>query len=80
MSEWKEVQLNETCNLIAGYAFKSKDFGNYPTKVLKIADINPPFVSSEKSSGVDLSNYDVDKLDKPQIRNRPHKMTQRSKR
>ncbi len=64
MSEWKEVQLNETCNLIAGYAFKSKDFGNYPTKVLKIADINPPFVSSEKSSGVDLSNYDVDKLDK----------------
>ena len=64
MSEWKEVKLNETCNLIAGYAFKSKDFGNYPTKVLKIADINPPFVSSEKSSGVDLSNYDVDKLDK----------------
>lgn len=64
MSEWKEVQLNEICNLIAGYAFKSKDFGNYPTKVLKIADINPPFVSSEKSSGVDLSNYDVDKLDK----------------
>lgn len=64
MSEWKEVQLNETCNLIAGYAFKSKDFGNYPTKVLKIADINPPFVSSEKSSGVDLSNYDVDKLEK----------------
>ena len=64
MSEWKEVQLNETCNLIAGYAFKSKDFGNYPTKVLKIADINPPFVSSEKSSGVNLSNYDVDKLDK----------------
>ena len=64
MSEWKEVQLNETCDLIAGYAFKSKDFGNYPTKVLKIADINPPFVSSEKSSGVDLSNYDVDKLEK----------------
>ena len=64
MSEWKEVQLNEICDLIAGYAFKSKDFGNYPTKVLKIADINPPFVSSEKSSGVDLSNYDVDKLEK----------------
>ena len=64
MSEWKEVQLNDTCNLIAGYAVKSKDFGSYPTKVLKIADINPPFVSSEKSSGVDLSNYDVDKLDK----------------
>ena len=62
--EWKEVQLCDTCNLIAGYAFKSKDFGDYPSKVLKIADINPPFVSSENSSGVDLSKYDLSKLDK----------------
>ncbi len=64
MSEWKEVQLSDFCDLIAGYAFKSKDFGDYPTKVLKIADINPPFVSSENSSGVDLSKYDVSKLKK----------------
>lgn len=64
MSEWKEVQLSDFCSLIAGYAFKSKDFGDYPTKVLKIADINPPFVSSEYSSGVDLSKYDVSKLEK----------------
>ena len=62
--EWKEVQLCDTCDLIAGYAFKSKDFGDYPSKVLKIADINPPFVSSENSSGVDLSKYDLSKLDK----------------
>ena len=64
MSEWKEVRLSDYCDLIAGYAFKSKDFGDYPTKVLKIADINPPFVSSENSSGVDLSKYDVSKLEK----------------
>jgi len=64
MSEWREVRLGEYCDLIAGYAFKSKDFGNYPTKVLKIADINPPFVSSQNSSGVDLSKYDVSKLEK----------------
>jgi len=64
MSEWKEVQLSDFCDLIAGYAFKSKDFGDYPTKVLKIADINPPFVSSKNSSGVDLSKYDVSKLKK----------------
>ena len=64
MSEWKEVKLSDTCDLIAGYAFKSKDFGDYPTKVLKIADINPPFVSSKNSSGVDLSKYDVSKLKK----------------
>ena len=64
MSEWRKVRLGEYCDLIAGYAFKSKDFGNYPTKVLKIADINPPFVSSQNSSGVDLSKYDVSKLEK----------------
>lgn len=64
MEEWKEVKLSDICDLIAGYAFKSKDFGDYPTKVLKIADINPPFVSSENSSGVDLSKYDVSKLEK----------------
>lgn len=64
MSEWKEVQLCDTCNLIAGYAFKSKDFGDYPTKVIKIADINPPFVSSDNSSGVNLLNYNVTKLKK----------------
>lgn len=64
MSDWKEVQLCDTCNLIAGYAFKSKDFGDYPTKVIKIADINPPFVSSDNSSGVNLLNYNVTKLKK----------------
>lgn len=64
MNEWQEVQLSDVCNLIAGYAFKSKDFGDYPNKVLKIADINPPFVTSENSTGVDLSKYDVSRLKK----------------
>lgn len=64
MSEWKEVRLGDVCNLIAGYAFKSKDFGKYPSKVLKIADINPPFVSSDNASGVNLSKYDASKLKK----------------
>ena len=68
MGEWKETKLIDICDLVAGYAFKSKDFGEYPSKVIKIADINPPFVSSEKSSGVDLSKYNVDKLNKYIVR------------
>ena len=66
--EWKEVKLGDVCDLIAGYAFKSKDFGDYSTKVLKIADINPPFVTSDNSSGVDLSKYDASKLEKYIVR------------
>ena len=64
MSEWKELSLSDCCDLIAGYAFKSKDFGDYPVKVLKIADINPPFVSSDSSVGVNLDNYDLKKIEK----------------
>lgn len=64
MSEWKEVILGEVCVLVAGFAFKSRDFGDYPRKVLKIADINPPFVSNDDSLGIDLSKYDERKLEK----------------
>lgn len=64
MSEWKEYSLSDCCHLIAGFAFKSKDFGDYPAKVLKIADINPPFVSSDSSVGVNLDNYDLRKIEK----------------
>ena len=64
MSEWKKYPLSECCNLIAGFAFKSKDFGDYPVKVLKIADINPPFVNSDSSVGVNLDNYDLKKIEK----------------
>ena len=39
MSEWKTYRLGDICTFVAGFAFKSKDFGNYPDKVIKIADI-----------------------------------------
>lgn len=55
--EWKEVRLGDVCELIAGFAFKSKDFGNYQDKVIKIGDITPPFINYESETGVDLSNY-----------------------
>ena len=64
MTEWKTYKLGDICNLVAGFAFKSKDFGNYPNKVVKIADIQPPVVNTNELAGVDLSNYDPIKLSK----------------
>lgn len=64
MNSWKTYRLGDVCNLVAGFAFKSKDFGDYPNKVVKIADIQPPVVNTNDLVGVDMSNYDANKLRK----------------
>lgn len=64
MTKWQEVKLGDVCDLIAGFAFKSKDFGNYPDKVIKITNIEPPFVNMANLIGVDISKYNRDKLKK----------------
>ncbi len=64
MTEWKTYRLGDICDLVAGFAFKSKDFGDFPNKVVKIADIQPPVVNTNDLVGVDLSNYDTVKLSK----------------
>lgn len=58
------VTLSDICDLIAGFAFKSKDFGDFEDKVIKIADIVPPRVEMSNLRGVNLSNYNKDKLEK----------------
>ena len=58
------VKLSDVCDLIAGFAFKSKDFGDFEDKVIKIADIVPPRVDMKGLRGVNLSNYNKDKLEK----------------
>ena len=62
--KYKHVALCDVCDLIAGYAFKSRDFGNYNTKVIKIAQITPPSVDMDSLSGVDIAKYDTQKLQK----------------
>ena len=64
MEQWKEYKLEETTDFVAGFAFKSKHFGIYKDKVVKIKDIQPPIVSLESTEGVDLSKYDKVKLNK----------------
>lgn len=60
----QRVRLADTCDLIAGFAFKSKDFGNYFEKVIKITNIEPPFVNMTNLAGIDLSMYNKNKLQK----------------
>ena len=64
MTEWKTYKLSDICDLVAGFAFKSKDFGDYPDKVVKIADIQPPTVNINDLVGVNLSAYNPSKLQK----------------
>ena len=64
MSEWKKVRLGEVAELIAGYAFKSKCFGDYNSKVIKITDINNEGFFCAALPGVDISQLDKKKLDK----------------
>ena len=64
MTNWKIYKLSDLCDLVAGFAFKSKDFGDYPNKVVKIADIQPPTVDTYSLAGVDISTYNTSKLQK----------------
>ena len=68
MEEWKEYKLGEVCDLIPGFAFKSKDFGDYKTKAIKIKDIKPPFVDFDGADGVCVDEYDVFKLKKYMVK------------
>lgn len=62
--EYKRVALADVCELTAGFAFKSKDFGNYEAKVIKITHITPPVVDMDNLPGVDLTKYNPEKLKK----------------
>ena len=64
MRNWQNVKLGDICELIAGFAFKSKDFGDFTDKVIKITNIEPPFVNMTNLAGIDLSQYNKSKLEK----------------
>ena len=64
MEEWKVIQLKEVCELIPGFAFKSSEFGEHEYSAIKIGDIRPPYVHEEGLTGVDISRYSKEKLEK----------------
>ena len=67
-NNWQRVKLDDVCDLIAGFAFKGKDFGEeFQSKVIKIADIQPPNVKMDSLTGIDVSKYDESKLQKYKV-------------
>lgn len=64
MSEWKEYRLGEVAEIIPGFAFKSKDFGENGDLIVKIKDIKPPYVDLSETQRVDLSKYPRRNFDK----------------
>lgn len=64
MEQWKQYKLSDICDLIAGFAFKSVDFGTEGAFVVKIKDIQPPFVNLDDADKVNLTAYDTAKLKK----------------
>lgn len=68
MKNWKKCKLGDVCDLVAGFAFKSKSFGNFSQKVVKISNIQPPSID-DKLDGVCLSDYNEEKLRKYLIQN-----------
>ncbi len=60
--------MGDVCDLVAGFAFKSKSFGNFSQKVVKISNIQPPSID-DKLDGVCLSDYNEEKLRKYLIQN-----------
>ena len=62
------VKLSDICDIIPGYAFKGCDFSNDGANVVKITDITPPNVDTVNCSKVNLSNYNLNKLEKFKIK------------
>ena len=56
--------IADASDLVAGYAFKSKDFGDFEDKVIKITHITPPTVDMQNLSAVNMKEYDKSKLSK----------------
>ena len=59
---WKQTTLGEVAEIIPWFAFKSKDFWLEWVPVVKITEINPPYVDFSNSQYVDISQYDLEKL------------------
>ena len=65
MGEWMKCRLGEVADLVPGFAFKSKSFGDhYSDKVIKITNISENGISDSELTGVDLSGIDKSRLEK----------------
>ncbi len=60
----KAVRLSDVATVVPGFAFKSSDFVDDGVPVVKITEIQSPYVNFDKCAHVDISKYPKNKLDK----------------
>jgi type I restriction enzyme S subunit len=63
-SNKKTVKLSDVSLILPGFAFKSNDFKENGTALVKITEIQSPYVVLNKCSHVDETKYDPEKLKK----------------
>lgn len=57
-------RLGDVCELIPGFAFKSKEFGDFNNRVIRIGNINPPSIAFSDGIGVNIQAYSQERLSK----------------
>lgn len=65
MSEWKKATLSQVAEIIGGFAFKGEHFSDDgDSTVIKIKDIQAPFINIDGATKVFMESYSQDKLEK----------------
>ncbi|MCW9054635.1 MAG: restriction endonuclease subunit S [Candidatus Pacebacteria bacterium] len=63
-TQWKKGFLYEIATVVGGYAFRGEDFGSEGTAVIKIKDIQPPYVDIQNAERIDQQKYNQQKIEK----------------
>ena len=65
---WTKETLADVSEIISGFAFKSKDFKGAGIPVVKIKNINPPYVDVSSSECINEDEFDLKKLKRYELR------------
>ncbi len=64
---WREVNLGDVAEIFGGFAFKSKDFSAIGKPVVKITEIQSPYVNLKNCEKINLLPYKSKNLDKYKV-------------
>lgn len=64
MNKWVEYKLSELAEIVPGYAFKSNEFIRFGVPVIKIKDINTPYVTIHDNCKVDEKKFSLNNMER----------------
>jgi len=65
---WTKETLGDVSEIISGFAFKSKDFKGIGIPVVKIKNINPPYVNISSAECINEDEFDLTRLRRYELR------------